>query len=423
MNYDLDLDSFLPQTIDLPWESMQEAAVDSAATEDTTSDEPPPPHTKKCKIATGTLPKSGRRPVEALRRQELADLKQQVRHFESQLEAMRVYELLDKNVPRWMKIARHQRNQVRKALEERKHLQQSIDANLSFIALMSSQIRRNEAVHDWRLYKLVADKTRRHAAIHAIANREFDRKDTVFIQAGLLDYHANLFRVRPLPGVDRRVAMLEIATQVTLPIPCEVVGQALWQVFNGEKSPPLAPHAYMTLEHLDDHTVYERFHETRHGVVCHANIVRKYFADSDEHVIVMRSIAADDAEPGMADDIVEDRSSWMAIVPLDDMSCRFTFLIHSVFDPSKFPTIADEAPRDLSVRAIEASYTRVHVEDMPTHKSIFPTDLSYLQDMIIPPGYDTFLDRGMQFKAAHREAILAAAEAFNRIETSQQLVV
>ncbi|CAK4074698.1 unnamed protein product [Aphanomyces euteiches] len=391
MNYDLDLDSFLPQTIDLPWESMQEAAVDSAATEDTTSDEPPPPHTKKCKTATGTLPKSGRRPVEALRRQELADLKQQVRHFESQLEAMRVYELLDKHVPRWKKIARHQRNQVRKALEERKHLQQAIDANLSFIAHMSSQIRRNEAVHDWRLDKLVADKTRRHAAIHAIANREFDRKDTVFIQAGLQDYHANLFRVRPLPGVDRRVAMLEIATQVTLPIPCEVVGQALWQVFNGEKSPPLAPHAYM------------------------------YFADSDEPVIVMRSIAADDAEPGMADDIVEDRSSY--IVPLDDMSCRFTFLIHSVFDPSKFPTIADEAPRDLSVRAIEASYTRVHVEDMPTHKSIFPTDLSYLQDMIIPPGYDTFLDRGMQFKAAHREAILAAAKAFNRIETSQQLVL
>ncbi|KAF0736054.1 hypothetical protein Ae201684P_021466 [Aphanomyces euteiches] len=142
MNYDLDLDSFLPQTIDLPWESMQEAAVDSAATEDTTSDEPPPPHTKKCKTATGTLPKSGRRPVEALRRQELADLKQQVRHFESQLEAMRVYELLDKHVPRWKKIARHQRNQVRKALEERKHLQQAIDANLSFIAHMSSQIRR-----------------------------------------------------------------------------------------------------------------------------------------------------------------------------------------------------------------------------------------------------------------------------------------
>ncbi|CAK4539676.1 unnamed protein product [Aphanomyces euteiches] len=139
-----------------------------------------------------------------------------------------------------------QRNEVRKALLDRASLQNTVDANNTLIAKMVALLRKKPRLQDdsdaspeaWQVYKLVAQESLRHAAIHAIADRQYSRKDYAFINAGLIDHTRNVCRMRPVQQPGKSVVQLEIASQVVLGAPCSVVSRAVWQVFNGDNTLP-----------------------------------------------------------------------------------------------------------------------------------------------------------------------------------------
>ncbi|KAF0736047.1 hypothetical protein Ae201684_007635 [Aphanomyces euteiches] len=383
--------------------------IDITTAEEDLSDDPKPNGKRKSKAKTSTV----RKPFEAMRRQELAELKQQVESLQNQLVATKSNATSQRRVFKWEKIARHQRHQARKALEEQKYLQQTIQANVSFIGTITSQMqRRLELVaHDaWRDCKLPADKFKRHAAIHAIAERQYNLKDTEYINSGMMDCDRNLFRVRTVPQTNEHTLVLEVVSQTTLPVPCEIISHAVWQVFNGEKSPAISSSAVVTMEQLDDNTVYEQFSETHHGLTSYSNTVRKYFVTNDEHVIVVRSVLEDELVANMSKGAVENQIGWITVVPLDAKHCRIAYLMRTCFDATTFPS--REGQTDTSIDAIEKSMRQVTVHDSPPEAGVFPADPSYLRLMVVPPGFETFFFRGFQFKSAHREVIKAAVLAF-----------
>ncbi|CAK4930362.1 unnamed protein product [Aphanomyces euteiches] len=155
--------------------------------------------------------------------------------------------------------------------QENKHLKDAVCSNKKLISKLTSLVAKRPRVEraltsDWGVYKLEAQSNLRQARIHSIADRQYDCKDTEFILAGLIDNPENFHRIHPVVNaMDQTTVKFEVARQVTLPAPFYVVGQALWKAYSCEKTQTCAPSAQVIHERVDDHTVYERFTESRHG--------------------------------------------------------------------------------------------------------------------------------------------------------------
>ncbi|KAG9407455.1 hypothetical protein AC1031_002175 [Aphanomyces cochlioides] len=83
----------------------------------------------------------------------------------------------------------------------------------------------------------VQEPSLRHTAMHAIAERQYSRKDTEFIHAGLMGRIENLFRLVPLSSISHGTLRLESVIRLTLAAPCDRVGRAAWEIFNGTRTP------------------------------------------------------------------------------------------------------------------------------------------------------------------------------------------
>ncbi|CAK4425060.1 unnamed protein product [Aphanomyces euteiches] len=250
---------------------------------------------------------------------------------------------------------------------------------------------------DWRMYKRVAHESMRYAAIHAIADRQYIRKNATFINAGLFGLEENVFRMGPL------------ASPTSLDVQFEFVNR----VFNGEKTPPASALAHVVLEKLDDFTVYERFQETRDGVTSHANIVRKYFVDDHEHVIVWRSMLEDALTPQMINGAVEDESGWIVLECIDESHCWFTMVLHPRIQASAIRSTTPEV-----IHAITSSIQQIHIGDSCSrsdHDEAAAVAAAKKKKGCKPDlmrGFDPFQDRGMQFKRTLETTVNAAVHAF-----------
>ncbi|CAK4074706.1 unnamed protein product [Aphanomyces euteiches] len=363
--------------------------------------------------------KGCRESFESSRRQELYDLQCQVKVLKDKLEETKLNASLQLCTSRWEKLARRQRNEARKAILEQEDLIDAVNSNNTLIEQLKSLLRKKprlQAIEDeWRVYKLVAHASLRRTAIHAIADRQYNRKDTECINAGLMDRNENFFRVRPLPRTNQKSVHLETVIRATLSAPCQVVSRAVWQVFNGEKT-PLSRFGEVALETLDDFTCYERFTETRDGVTSHSNSVRKYFVDDNEHVIIWRSGLEDALAPRSSLDAIEDDSGWIVIEPVTPSQCRMTFLMHFLFNPAMFPSLGDDK-NVVSIESIAAGLGRLQMDRDTTTACLgyFPVTPDVFNGFHKPRGFDPFFERGMQFKDAMENSINSAIRAYQRV--------
>ncbi|KAH9191043.1 hypothetical protein AeNC1_006986 [Aphanomyces euteiches] len=216
---------------------------------------------------------------------------------------------------KWATLAKRQRHDARKALDEQQELQEAVEFNDSFIGKLVSLLRKrprlqfDNLVKDWHIYKLPAEQSQRHRAIHGIADRQRARKSTEYINADLVTQSENIVRVRPVVHAKAQAVKYEVVSYIRLPAPCAAVSRALWQVYAaGDKTPPSSSSAQVIREQVDEHTIYERFTDTRDGVTSYACTVRKYFADDHEHLIVLQSVLEDEMHPHMASGAVENES-------------------------------------------------------------------------------------------------------------------
>ncbi|ETV78524.1 hypothetical protein, variant [Aphanomyces astaci] len=407
---DVELQTDLAAVCDLLDKSESESAAASVSSATAT----------KRKRKPSTAPSGARNPHQSRQRQELEDLQRQVLELKSKLDEAKLHAAFKQEMSPAESLARLRQADAALSLKENKQLKDALDVQNSFIGKLGACLRkkpRHEILSsdDWRVYKLAAQKSLREAAIRAIADRQLRRKDSAFINAGLMDCTEYVFRSRTIKSQNPHAVTLEVTMNVELAAPRDVISGAVWHVFSCDTPPGMSQHTTVFQERLDAFTLYEQFSEVAAGgAMTHSNLVRKFYGHDNhdqDHVILWRSVLEDAMVPHMADGTVEDECGWIAISPIDATSCRLAFLLHAVFDPTTLPRGAVD---QRSVEAMTAAVDKLNVVDVPRiNDGTFPSPTK--PTLPSPPQlaeYAPFIERGNQFEIALSVAVNAAIQKF-----------
>ncbi|KAF0752376.1 hypothetical protein AaE_006060 [Aphanomyces astaci] len=284
-------------------------------------------------LLTGKRPskrKAGPVRFETRQKDEILQLQAQVIELKAQLvKSQSKHSLMSTSdsVSAWERAARRELAEKNKSLRENEQLQSAVTEQATFIEHMQNIFAKKPrlatmggdamSLDTWQEYKLAAQASLREAAIHAIADRQFTRQQNAFILAGLFERTDVLFHAGPrtLPDGSH---VLEYIYHMTLPAPYGVVGNACWQVYNGERPPTMADNAERTTEALDARTVYVKYTETlASGDVNHVNVIHKHYIEPDRHVIVWRAVLEDALRPAMATGNVQNEWGWYIYILLE----------------------------------------------------------------------------------------------------------
>ncbi|CAK4685878.1 unnamed protein product [Aphanomyces euteiches] len=251
---------------------------------------------------------TGKRPVQTqYKRQqlEILELRRQVDLLKEKLLQAKRFATVKPDMSLWERAARDQIYAKSKSFQENEHLKASVEENTTFIEDMTRLLRKKPRlsfdVHseEWRTYKLAAQASLRTAAIHAIADYQYNQLQTAFIKAG--------------------------------------VHQCPDQVIQFAPNSSRMDKSFMnTLEVLDPFTVYRAFQNVHENSSAHVNMIYKYYVECNREVIVWRSVLEDALVPRMAQGTVTNKWGWLIVEPTADAeSCRVTFLLQVVPAPLK----------------------------------------------------------------------------------------
>ncbi|KAG9407549.1 hypothetical protein AC1031_002261 [Aphanomyces cochlioides] len=131
-------------------------------------------------------------------REELRRLQQEVTALKAQVRAVETSSSTrEEDTSFWKRMAQTERVEKNKALYENETLRVAVGQQATFIDQMRKvflkkpRLMFHQDVHseEWQAYRLAAQASLRHAAIHAIADRQLWRLDHALLRAGLLDRH------------------------------------------------------------------------------------------------------------------------------------------------------------------------------------------------------------------------------------------
>ncbi|RHY17001.1 hypothetical protein DYB28_009683 [Aphanomyces astaci] len=222
---DVELQTDLAAVCDLLDKSESESAAASVSSAAAT----------KRKRKPSTAPSGARNPHQSRQRQELEDLQRQVLELKSKLDEAKLHAAFKQEMSPAESLARLRQADAAMSLKENKQLKDALDVQNSFIGKLGACLRkkpRHEILSsdDWRVYKLAAQKSLREAAIRAIADRQLRRKDSAFINAGLMDCTEYVFRSRTIKSQNPHAVTLEVTMNVELAAPRDVISGAVWHV-------------------------------------------------------------------------------------------------------------------------------------------------------------------------------------------------
>ncbi|CAK4460949.1 unnamed protein product, partial [Aphanomyces euteiches] len=285
---------------------------------------------------------TGKRPVQTqYKRQqlEILELRRQVDLLKEKLLQAKRFATVKPDMSLWERAARDQIYAKSKSFQENEHLQASVEESTTFIEDMTRLLRKKPRlsfdVHseEWRTYKLAAQASLRTAAIHAIADYQYNQLQTAFIKAGVHQCPDQVIQFAPKLLSDGQI-IYERVYHVPLAAPYRLIGAATWKVFNGEYPIRLPDGAEETLEVLDPFTVYRAFQNVHESSSAHVNMIYKYYVECNREVIVWRSVLEDALVPRMAQGTVTNKWGWLVVEPTADAeSCRVTFLLQVVPAP------------------------------------------------------------------------------------------
>ncbi|CAK4081816.1 unnamed protein product [Aphanomyces euteiches] len=127
------------------------------------------------------------------RKREILELRRQVDILKNQLLDAKQQATGKPDMSAWERAARDQMYAKSKSISENEQLRAQVEENATFIEDMTRVLRKRPRlsldVHseEWKAYKLAAQTSLRTAAIHAIADRQYQQLQTAFIQAGVYD--------------------------------------------------------------------------------------------------------------------------------------------------------------------------------------------------------------------------------------------
>ncbi|KAH9127619.1 hypothetical protein AeMF1_002109 [Aphanomyces euteiches] len=349
---------------------------------------------------------------------EICHLQTQVEQLKRQLDEKSVADSVEK--VSWKHIAWVELQAKRRALDVNDQLKGNIQDNKSFIHEMQTFFHKRPRLtiesdiqsEEWKEYKLAAKASLRVAAIHAIADRQYGRMDTAFINASLAGVSHNVFSLKTLRVATDKV-IVQLINHVTLAAPYHAVGTAVWQTFHVL---PLSETSHATTEVVDSNTIYDQCVETKHGIPCHSNTISKLYPEARRDVIVWRTVHEDELAPHMIEGAVDDQWGWITVAQLDNPKhCRLTLLMQIMADAS------DAAPPQLKVDATVDSITtaleKFSCSLMPQRSLPTTEPLGELNRIevtgALPPSLLACLERGRRMERLMRRAVDRTILDFN----------
>ncbi|KAF0684270.1 Aste57867_23734 [Aphanomyces stellatus] len=365
--------------------------------------------------ARGKGKQNARPHFEVRQKQEMLLLRQQVdelkRHLnESQAKAKRVVDM-----SLWEKAAKLECMEKQKALMENEQLKEAVNQQATFIEHMEKLCRKKPRLtmsdphsEAWQCYRLAAHESLRMAAIHAIADRQLRRMQNAFIQAGIYGRKEDIYRANVVPQAGNSY-MFEMVNHMTLPAPYRLVSEAAWKVFEGENAPTYPDGTVETVERIDNNTVYSQLsHQFHDGTTCHANIIRKRYVEVDREVVVSRTVLEDALVPHMTKGAVEDKWSWLEVVPAPNQEathCCLSFVIQIVIDPTAATAVATTEEMVL-LEAMMGRVSLLYDVDSAREEGALCLAQAVVESNDIPyPNMRGFVERGKLFIRALERSV------------------
>ncbi|KDO23313.1 hypothetical protein SPRG_11627 [Saprolegnia parasitica CBS 223.65] len=298
-------------------ETMCSTPTSSASTKSEPDETPPPPKpVNKQQLAVQRHRKR--------RQNEFAYLKQAVVDLQAQLvslnQSRELRELLDPP-SRWEKLAKEERKRGQESVVENKQLKEAIEEQVQFAECLVNIVRKKprlahlstEQQDLWKQMKLVADPAIRSVAIHAILDREFEKIDSAFIEAGLLEDDMPPKR-RHVPRFEHGMLEIETTLCAHFEAPCDIVTTGVWDVFRGLVELIGVHGTYAPLTVMEDNVAYiAAVRPYGLGVIERRILIKKYSDVPGRAVFVTRGIHEDECFPVRDGHAVTNEVSWTTV--------------------------------------------------------------------------------------------------------------
>ncbi|CAK4699745.1 unnamed protein product [Aphanomyces euteiches] len=353
--------------------------------------------------------------------------KKELRHLKAQAEVLSIHlKTINRPVRRvrdstkWQRVARAELKAKLRAMAENELLKADITTNKAFIVEMEKFIQKKSSStqgallsEQWMQCKLVAHPSYRLKAIHAIADRQYGRMQTAFINANLLGMTCNLFSIVPIRMANEK-ATVQLINHAALPVPYDRLSKATWQVF---QAPLASDTCQATIECIDANVVYEQAVEAKHGCRCYSNTISKLYKERGRDVIAWRSVLEDELVPQMTSGSVANHVGWyfkfhrnnadlvflrISFSALENPNqTRLTLLMEIVADASASapPHLKIDASIDRIMALIRSEFMSQQVCRVPSQVHPLPAS------RILPPNLRTYLERARRLEALMWEAV------------------
>ncbi|EQC27233.1 hypothetical protein SDRG_14950 [Saprolegnia diclina VS20] len=313
----------------------------------------------------------------------------------------------------WSTIAKQELLTKTEALQENAHLRSEVDRQVTFVDAMLTLLRKrpmlqtdvhNSHMADWKQYKLAAAQHLRLAAIHAIADREYSRQQTAYLNAGLYpvsgvqDYRAEAV-TEPNGSVTAKFIVRD-----TYDAPMDLVAEAFWDVFTGDKVVPVAVGATYTIERIDNDTVYQKYHAAVGGIPIHLNVIAKMIREPSRRLIVWRSVLEDALQPHLSVGVTGVQWGWTTVEVGTNGLVDFTFLCHVN-----------------TCRAEDEHEVRAKMREFRFCEKDAATNLPW--DEMRRSPMEVFMERGRRWEITFRESIADRVRAYHAARQASHVAV
>ncbi|OQR91740.1 hypothetical protein ACHHYP_04394 [Achlya hypogyna] len=306
----------------------------------------------------------------------------------------------------WAAIAKQELLTKTEALQENAHLRSEVDRQATFVETMVALFRKrpllqdttNGHMADWKQYKLAAALHLRTAAIHAIADREYSRQQTAFLNAGL--YPASPcpdFRTEAEPQPNG-TCMAKFIGRESYAAPIDVVAAAFWDAVHGGQAPEVPAGASLTEERVDADTLYLKYHTHADETPIFLNMIFKKYREATRRVVIWRSVVEDALLPHMSVGVRGVQWGWATMEAMPDGQTLFTFLCH----------VNNGLLKDALVILTK-------MNEFGFCKQVLGAPLNW--DEMRRNPMEVFMERGRRWEIAFRVAIANAVKKYNSKDT------
>ncbi|KDO27123.1 hypothetical protein SPRG_07834 [Saprolegnia parasitica CBS 223.65] len=254
---------------------------------------------------------------------ELAFLQRTVDDLQSQLSQLNQVQVLQEIMApptRWERLAKDERRRQVEASQENRRLKAALEEQVQFAESLAKLVHKKPRLQlyadspsdAWKQFKLVADPSVRHAAFHAIVDRDYTRTDSAFVEARLHD--ATEPRREHVPTIEGGIVLLQTTVLVRWQVDFDITAAAIWDVLRGVVPMSHVPGSYTQLTNVDAHTSYvSSLRHLKLGRMQRRIITKRYIESPTRWIIVCRNVHEDEVLPLDPNAGISDEVMWVLI--------------------------------------------------------------------------------------------------------------